>query len=605
MKKLFPCLFSLLLLVSFQIFGQETKQFKIHSHNDYLQKAPFWEAYSAGASSIEVDVILQDGQLMAAHEKESINPAQTLQSLYLDPIREGIKNDLIEEINFTLLVDLKTAAKPTLEVLQDIMLDYSDLAFSENNPNGLKLIISGNRPEAKDYPDFPEWMLFDFQSKDLNSDLPWPKIGMVSLSFRQFSIWNGKGRMVEEQRAGLQDFIEKVHSFEKPVRFWGTPDTKTAWKAFFEMGVDYINTDHPFQAQSYLKNLSSSIFQNPTIHSVYQPKFKMDGANAPVNKIILMIGDGNGLAQISAALFANGNELNITNLKKVGLIKTQAEDDFTTDSAAGATAYATGEKTNNRALGVDPEGKRIENLPDILHDFDFKSGIISTDDLTGATPASFYAHHPERGDSDEIASYLAESKLDLFIGGGSDVFDSQIELLENSGVELIDGFRNTDSERVGFFAAAGSLPSHLEGREDFLAKSTKYGLEFLGKNDSNFFLMIEAAMIDWGGHENNSGKVISEMLDFDQVIGDVIKYADEHPGTLVLITADHETGGISIPQGDIENSTLELAYHSDDHTGIMVPIFAYGPHSDEFQGVYENTEVFHKIMKLVNQYHSK
>jgi len=605
MMKQVSIFLTLLYFLCFFANAQDSARFKIHSHNDYLQKAPFWEAYAAGASSIEVDVILQDGQLMAAHEIESINPSKTLQSLYLDPIRNGIKNELIEGINFTLLVDLKTSALPTLEVLQEIMQSYADLAYSDENPDGLKLIISGNRPEVKDYVAYPEWMFFDFQSKDLNSDLPWSKIGMVSLSFRQFSIWNGKGRMVEEQRIGLQDFIDKVHSFEKPVRFWGTPDTKTAWKVFYEMGVDYINTDKPFEAEMYLNNLSAKIYQNPNTHKIYQPNYQLDGADLPVKKIILMIGDGNGLAQISAALFANGNELNITKLKKIGLIKTQAADDFTTDSAAGATAYATGEKTNNRAIGVDPDGKRIENLPDILNEFGFKSGVISTDDLTGATPASFYAHHPERGDSEEIASYLAESKLDLFIGGGREAFDSQLVLLENSGVEFLDDFLNTDSERVGFFAEAGSLPSAFEGRGDFLAKSTEYGLAFLGKNESDFFLMVEAAMIDWGGHENNTRKVISEMLDFDQVIGDVIKYADKHPGTLVLVTADHETGGISIPQGNIENSTLELAYHSDDHTGIMVPIFAYGAHSDEFQGVYENIEVFHKLMKLVNQYHSK
>ncbi|WP_373400781.1 alkaline phosphatase [Algoriphagus halophilus] len=117
--------------------------------------------------------------------------------------------------------------------------------------------------------------------------------------------------------------------------------------------------------------------------------------------------------------------------------------------------------------------------------------------------------------------------------------------------------------------------------------------------------MIEAANIDSGGHSNSASTIISEMLDFDQTIGKVLQFADEHPGTLVIITADHETGGVSIPQGDIANATLELAFHSDDHTGIMVPIFAYGAHSSDFQGVYENTEVFTKIMGLVQKYHQR
>jgi alkaline phosphatase len=542
---------------------------------------------------------------MAAHESESIHPAKTIQSLYLDPIRAGLKNELIDEINFTLLVDLKTEALETLEVLEKTMLDYQDLTYGESNPDGLKLIISGNRPKPESYQNYPEWMLFDYQSKELTKDLPWEKIGMVSLSFRQFSIWNGKGRMVEEQRNSLQEFIDLVHFFEKPVRFWGTPDSKTAWKAFHQMGVDYINTDQPAEVANYLSHLSAFVYQNPNLHKIYNPKYEVDGAAIPVNQVILMIGDGNGLAQISAALFANGNELNLTQLKKMGLVKTQAADDFTTDSAAGATAYATGRKTKNRALGVDPSGKELANLPDILNTYGFNAGIISTDNLTGATPASFYAHHPERDDSEEIAAFLPKSQLDLFIGGGKSDFELQFDNLEKEGFTLVDNLKDFSPSKIGYFAAQGSLPKVLDGRGDYLLNSTEFAIEFFEKKNKPFFLMVEAANIDSGGHSNNSGMVISEMLDFDHVIGEVIKYADEHPGTLVVITADHETGGISIPQGDIENSTLELAFHSDDHTGIVVPIFAYGAHSDEFQGVYENTEVFHKIMKLVREYHKK
>ncbi len=603
MRKIFSSLLFLLFFV-FQLSAQDSKNYKIHSHNDYLQKAPFWEAYAAGASSIEVDVILKDGKLMAAHEAESIHPARTIESLYLDPIRAGLENESIAEIDFTLLVDLKTEALPTLEVLEKVMLDYADLAFSKSNPKGLKLIISGNRPDPKTYQEYPEWMFFDYQSKNLSADLPWEKIGMVSLSFRQFSIWNGKGRMVEEQRSSLQEFIDLVHSFNKPVRFWGTPDTKTAWKAFHEMGVDYINTDHPAEVANYLSHLSTFVYQNPAIHEIYTPSFEVDGESVAVNRVILMIGDGNGLAQISSGLFANGNNLNLTQIKNMGLIKTQAADDFTTDSAAGATAYSTGTKTNNRALGVDPSGKELENLPDILKSYGFNSGIITTDNLTGATPSAFYAHHPERDDSAEIAAFLPKSQLDLFIGGGKSDFESQLDNLKNEGFTLVEDLNDFSATKIGYFASQGSLPKALNGRGDYLKRSTDFALEVLEEKEKPFFLMIAAANIDSGGHSNNRGMVISEMLDFDQVIGTVLEYADNNPGTLVIITADHETGGVSIPQGDINSRTIELAYHSDDHTGIMVPIFAYGAHAGDFRGVYENTEVFHKIMDLVKEYHS-
>ncbi|RAI84395.1 alkaline phosphatase [Algoriphagus yeomjeoni] len=605
MNKILINSFFISLIAVFGAAAQEQKDFSLHSHNDYLQTVPFWTAFSAGANSIEVDVILKEGRLMAAHEAASINSDQTIESLYLDPITKGIKSGLISKIDFHLLVDLKTEAYASLEVLLEIMKDYEYMLYSSGNPGGLKLIISGNRPNPEDYSKYPEWMFFDYQSKELGKGLPWEKIGMVSMSFRQFSVWNGKGRMVEEQRKAVQDFIDLVHSFDKPVRFWGSPDSKSAWKAFYEMGEDYINTDHPIAAAEYLSKLGQNVYQNTNFHEVYYPKFDVDGAATPVKNVILMIGDGNGLAQISAALFANDNQLNLTQLKNMGMVKTQAADDFTTDSAAGATAYATGEKTNNRALGVDPSGKELANLPDILDSYGFSSGIITTDQLTGATPASFYAHYPERDDSDHIAAYLSKSKLDLFVGGGKSRFEKEMVNLRNAEFTLVESLEDLKGERVGYFAAEYSLPKVLDGRGDYLLKSTNAALKFFEKKKSPFFLMVEAANIDSGGHSNSTSMIVSEMLDFDQVIGEVIRFADENPGTLVLITADHETGGVSIPQGDIASQTVELAYHSDDHTGIMVPIFAYGAHSGDFRGVYENTEVFHKIMKLLKEYHQK
>lgn len=590
-----------LLLTGLELQAQQTNKFQLHSHNDYLQTVPFWTAFSAGASSIEVDLIFKDEKLMVAHEPETIDPKRTMESLYLDPISEGIKAGLIPSFNFHLLVDLKTPAHPTLDALLEAMKPYEDILYGKENPEGLKLIISGNRPQPEEYHNYPDWMFFDYQSKVFTADLPWEKIGMVSLSFRQFSVWNGKGRMVESERHAVQDFIDIVHSFNKPARLWATPDSKSAWKAFYEMGMDYINTDLPIEAKNYLQTLQENVYQNRALHEVYKPEFEVDGAKVPVQNIILMIGDGNGLAQISSALMVNNNDLNLTQLKNIGLIKTHAADDFTTDSAAGATAYATGEKANNRALGVDPEGNPLQNLPDRLKALGFSSGIVTTDRLTGATPAAFYAHHPERDDSKDIATYLSKSQLDLFIGGGGDNFADERQNLIQAGFTLAESLDKLYGDRVGHFAANGSLPKKLKGRGHYLLRSTLSALDFFKRKSSPFFLMVEAADIDSGGHSNNTSMIVSEMLDFDEVIGEVVRFADENPGTLVLITADHETGGVSIPQGDMATNTVELAYHSDDHTGIMVPLFAYGAEADKFRGVYENTEVFHKIMQLLNR----
>lgn len=603
----------LLVVVCFLPISAFSQQdFKLHSHNDYLRNVPFWEAFGVETASIEVDVILQEGGLMVAHEKESIRPELTLKSLYLDPIRQARKLGMIEKFGFHLLIDCKTEGYATLDQVVKDASEYEDMLFATQNPNGLKLIISGNRPKPEDYGKYPEWIFFDYQSKVLTADLPWNKIGMVSLSFSQFSRWNGKGRIVAEEKAKLDDFITLVHSFQKPVRFWASPDSKSAWRAFHEMGVDFINTDQPGNAMNYLSSLGRNVYTNEIKHPIYQPTFEFDGKENPVKNIIFLIGDGNGLAQISSGLFANGGDLNLAQLKNMGLIKTQASDDFTTDSAAGATAYATGQKTNNRALGIGPEGDTLRNLPDILNEYQFSSGIITTDQLTGATPAAFYAHHSERDDANDIAAWLPNSQLDLFIGGGQKDFTrfgvNRLEELENGGIELLDELKevgNSSSSRVGYFSAEGSNLSIENGRGDFLKTSAMEALEYLGRKKTPFFLMIESALIDSGGHANSTSTIVTEMLDFDILIGEMIKYADQNSGTLLIITADHETGGVSIPQGNLQSGEVELAFHSDDHTGIMVPVFAYGSHSGDFRGFYENTEVFEKIISIVKKYHER
>ncbi len=609
MKKL---ILYLLIFLPIGLFAQEKSSFKLHSHNDYLRNVPFWEAYSVPCQSIEVDVILENNQLMVAHERQSIKPENTLLALYLDPIRKAKEMNAGKNPEFQLLIDLKTAAIPTLTLLITQLENYQDILATTENPKGVKIVISGNQPEVSAYADYPAYIFFDYQKPLLSAELPWEKIALVSYSFRSISVWNGKGRMVEAELQKGLDLVAKVHGFNKPIRFWATPDSKTAWKAISEMGVDYINTDMPHQAYQYLVKLPSLVYTGEIRHTVYKPTFENDGEEIPLNQIILMIGDGNGLAQLASGMFVNGNELNLTQLKNMGLVKTQAADDFTTDSAAGATAYATGHKTNNRFIGMLPSGEIIENLPNILNEYGFKSGIITTDKLSGATPAAFFAHVSERDDVKSIMEFLPKSDLDFFAGGGkSDLKRSPLDLsqqLVENGFSIVDNWSSISSNsasKIAYFASEESLPTFVNGRGDYLKKTTLATLEFLGKTDSPFFLMIESAMIDSGGHSNSSEMIVEEELDFDQTIGEVILYADQNPGTLVIITADHETGGVSIPQGSIADHSVELNYQSDDHTGIPVPIFAYGAHSGDFRGVYENTEVFHRIMKLVVRYNSK
>ena len=184
----------IILLIPLVSFGQEVK---IHSHNDYLQKAPFWEAYANEAASIEADVILQNGNLYVAHEKESIKEGHTLSSLYLDPMLKAKNLGLGMQKPIILLVDIKTEAYSTLEKVVEAIRPYGALWEDQENPF-VKIVISGNRPKVEEYVKYPFPIFFDYQSIKETSNLPLEKIELFSLSFKNFSQWNGKGRLVDE-----------------------------------------------------------------------------------------------------------------------------------------------------------------------------------------------------------------------------------------------------------------------------------------------------------------------------------------------------------------------------------------------------------------------
>ncbi|MCC5936178.1 MAG: alkaline phosphatase [Lunatimonas sp.] len=582
---------------------------KIHSHNDYIRNAPFWEAYANGLESIEADVILLDGKLYVAHEKESISTERTLQSLYLEPIRQAYTLQIQNRKPFQLLIDIKTEAYSTLEKISEQLEQYPELFGGNGTTPMVTAVISGNRPKPEDYRNYPDHILFDYQSITDTANLPLEKIALFSLSFRSFSDWNGKGRLIDEHEERLKKAIAVAHSFGKPFRFWATPDSKTAWKALKELGVDYINTDMPYQAREYLSTLEDRLYISPNVRAIYKPTFANDGIQAPVKNIILLIGDGFGLAQFAAALYANQNQLSLATMQHLGLIKTQSSDDFTTDSAAAGTAIATGQKVKNRSVGALPDGSPAQNLPEYLQQYRFQTGIVTTDNLTGATPGAFYAHRTERDLIQEIASDLSKSPLNLFIGGGKNDFirygNSELENLEQAGFQLVHSLNELadyTGERVGYFASNHSLPKVAQGRKGFLKNALSASLSHFSQKDAPFFLMVEGAYIDSGGHANHAETVVEEGIDFDEAVAEALRFADENGETLVIVTADHETGGITLPQGNIQRGQVELEFSTQDHTGIPVPVFAYGPHANSFQGVYENTAIFHKILEIVERY---
>ncbi|MCM4166274.1 Phosphopentomutase [Arenibacter antarcticus] len=596
MNNLCKLFFYFFIIGLYGVFGQETKTYNIHSHNDYLQNAPFWNAYTNGLNSIEVDVFLKDGVLYATHSKADIKKGQTIENLYLQPLEKVYSLQLGDQQGIQLLIDIKSEPYSTLKKLVSVFKKYPKVI---QNP-AISIVISGNRPKVEEYTDYPEYLKFDYQSLEAHpNEKIWDRVAMISLDFKKFSPWNGMGRLTREDLENVTETIDKAHALGKPFRFWGAPDSKTAWKVFAELGVDYINTDMPAKSAAYINSMAHRIYQNKAHSKVYKPTYGSDQKISPIRNVILLIGDGNGLSHISASVLANGGETTLTQLKSIGLIKTQSADDFTTDSAAAGTALATGQKTYNRAIGMGVDREPIINITEFLDQHQFLSGCITTDNIVGATPGSFYAHQLDRDHTKAIANDLFKSKLSLFVGGGSADFDQDLGLNGFSMVNQIEEIGTTNANKVGMFLSKNGVPSMMDGRGNQLADATRNGLQFLSTKNKPFFLMVEGAKIDSYAHRNNVAGIVSEGIDFDTAITEAISFADRSGNTLVIITADHETGGFSIPQGNMENGVIEGDFTTHDHTASMVPIFAYGPHSQEFQGIYENSEVFHKIIKVL------
>ena len=329
----------------------------------------------------------------------------------------------------------------------------------------------------------------------------------------------------------------------------------------------------------------------------------------PIN-VIFMIADGTGLSQISASQFYNVNSSNYERFKHIGLIKTSSASDLITDSAAGATAFASGIKTYNGAIGVDNDTIAKPTILEELELKGYKTGVIATSTITHATPASFYAHVKYRKMEEEIAQDLSQSGVDFFAGGGLKFFNQRsdkkdlLSELKVKGFEIKTDFLNTDAflsadKKYGFLLAEEGMPKIIDGRGPFLKNATQLGINHLSQNDQPFFMMIEGSQVDWGGHANDANYLIGEILDFDDALGYVLDYAKRDGNTLVVVTADHETGGFTLSSDDGNYNLIKPTFSTGGHSATMVPVFAYGPGAQNFAGVYENTEIYHKIKRVL------
>jgi len=319
--------------------------------------------------------------------------------------------------------------------------------------------------------------------------------------------------------------------------------------------------------------------------------------------VILVIGDGTGINQITLSRMAIGGKdyrLAIDQMPIFGMSLTHSFNDIYTDSAAAATAWSAGQKTKNRYLSIDSEKNKLESIPEKFFKKGYLTGIVATSSITHATPAAFYAHIDSRYKEKEIANQLLLSKINIALGGGAKFFDlknaAQTHVIIDQK-ELLEFDFKEDKKILGLFDEDGIIRSVDKPSQKDM---TNFALKQLSMNEScnGFFLMSEASQIDWAAHDNDAKSMITEFKDFDNTIRELINFVTKDMNTLLLITADHETGGLQI-MNEKDNNII-IQWGTGRHTGIPVGVYAYGPGAHLFSGLMDNTDIHNKILDAVD-----
>jgi alkaline phosphatase len=268
---------------------------------------------------------------------------------------------------------------------------------------------------------------------------------------------------------------------------------------------------------------------------------------------------------------------------------------------------ACGVKTLNKAIGIDGDNKKHISILELCKEKGYATGLLATSSIVHATPASFYAKVPSRYQYEDIALQLSEHDVDLFVGGGKDFFSKREdqrdlidEMSQHTFVNNLEEFKKSSADKIGFLTYGEEPPPKRLGRAPALEDIVETSLQKMKAKGTPFFMMIEGSQIDWGGHDNDTDYIISEFQEFNLTIQKVLDYAKADGNTLVIVTADHETGGFAITGGNLKRSRVKGSFISKGHTATMVPVFSYGPNSVLFAGIYENTAIFDKMLLALN-----
>ena len=339
--------------------------------------------------------------------------------------------------------------------------------------------------------------------------------------------------------------------------------------------------------------------------------------SAPPRNVIFFIGDGMGFEHVKAAgMYANGQEgtLSFENFAYQGQLTTHPADFSITDSAAAATAIATGEKVNNGVISVALPGDGLE-LQTLLEYFKAQgkmTGLLSTAYISHATPAAFGAHEPSRNNYTQIVNdYFSQTRPNLLLGGANSSVSGMTEakaqgagytvLSDRAGLEALDTNIYTDQDNTfisGQFPGPDShMPYEYSQSGEYadlphLAEMTATALDILDNDADGFFLMVEGGRIDHAAHDNRIEDVVFETVAFDEAVRQAIDWAAGRSDTLIVVTADHETGGLTVLQSNGQGTFPTVSFSSSGHTAANVPIYAWGLNAQIIQPVTDNTELF-------------
>ncbi len=324
--------------------------------------------------------------------------------------------------------------------------------------------------------------------------------------------------------------------------------------------------------------------------------------------IIFIIADGTGIGQYTLSYYANG-EFAPARFDHIGLVATHPNDGEcttsckrVTDSAASGTALSAGQKTYNGAIAVDIDKNPVKTMLEWAKEKDMATGLVATSTVTHATPASFGAHVDYRKKESEIAQQFAHADIDVILGGGKKFWpDSLITVYEENGGQFINDISSTvemDKRLLGLFSESGLAKVH-EGREVSTTEMAKVALSKLEQNPNGFFVMIEESQVDWGGHANSAQYIQGEMQSLNDLVNFLLDYQLENPNVLVVLTADHECGGVSVHDGD--KGDLDIRFTSDYHSANFVPIWATGPGASVFDAFMDNTEIGKRLIQYIQE----